>query len=179
MIKLVIDNSDPTLAEADRRLELREAEKPKRSYAGISGIGDCERKNYYRFYGVQSAPFNAKTLKNFRDGHRTEELVIEDLRGVDGLTIVDRDPESGKQIEVSDFEGHFQGHLDFEVLGIKQAPKTWHVGEVKCAWRKADSVQLEHDLLRASPALYGLQGPQASLDCCRVSRGPGLGKLPH
>jgi len=136
MIKLVVDDEDPTLAEADKRLELREAEKPKRSYAGISGIGDCERKNYYRFYGVQSAPFNAKTLKNFRDGHRTEELVIEDLRGVDGLTIVDRDPDSGKQIEVSDFEGHFQGHLDFEVLGIKQAPKTWHVGEVKCASQK-------------------------------------------
>ena len=133
MIKLNFEDDDPTLAEADNRIELREAEKPKRSYLGMSAGGDCARKQYYRFYGVQSAPFEAKTLKNFRDGHRTEDLVIEDLRGVEGLTIVDRDPETGRQIEVSDFDGHFRGHLYFEVLGLKQAPKTWHVGEVKCA----------------------------------------------
>jgi len=136
MVKLIFDDADPTLTEADQRIEMREAERPKRSYLGVSGIGDCTRKNYYRFHGVQSAPFNAKTLKNFRDGHRTEDLLIDDLRGVEGLTIVDRDPESGKQIEVSDFDGHFQGHLDFEVLGLKQAPKTWHVGEIKCSSQK-------------------------------------------
>jgi len=136
MVKLIFDDEDPTLQLADAVLEKREAEKPKRSYLGISGIGDCNRKSYYRFHGIESTPFKAKTLKNFRDGFNTEDLVIADLRTVKGLTVVDREPDSGKQIEVSDFDGHFQGHLDFEVLGIKQAPKTWHVGEVKCSAEK-------------------------------------------
>lgn len=74
----------------------------------------------------------SKRFKNIADGFRTEELVIERLRQVDGLTIIDRDPETGKQIEVSDFDGHALGHLDFEVFGLLQSPKTPHVGEVKC-----------------------------------------------
>ena len=95
MVKLIFDDEDPTLKLADAVLEKREAQKPKRSYLGISGIGDCVRKSYYRFHGIESTPFGAKTLKNFRDGFNTEDLVIADLRTVEGLTVVDREPDSG------------------------------------------------------------------------------------
>ena len=99
--------TDPTLAAADAALEAAELSKPQRGYLGMSGIGDCPRKSYYQFYAAGQQPFAAKTLKNFADGHRTEDLVIERLRAVDGLTIIDRDPDTGRQLEVSDHEGHF------------------------------------------------------------------------
>ena len=125
-------NYCPTLEAADAALEERESGRERRGYLGFSGIGDCPRKTYYRFYGVSEDGMKASALKNIADGFRTEELVIERLRQVDGLTIIDRDPETGKQIEVSDFDGHALGHLDFEVFGLLQSPKTPHVGEVKC-----------------------------------------------
>ena len=128
--------TDPTLAAADAALERVEADKPQRGYLGVSGIGDCPRKSYYQFYAAGQQPFAAKTLKNFADGHRTEDLVIERLRAVDGLTIIDRDPDTGRQLEVSDHEGHFLGHLDGEAFGLLQAPKTPHVFEVKCTSEK-------------------------------------------
>ena len=62
MVKLIFDDEDPTLKLADAVLEKREAEKPKRSYLGISGIGDCNRKSYYRFHGIESTPFKDQTI---------------------------------------------------------------------------------------------------------------------
>ena len=118
-----IDFFDPTLAAADAALEDAESGKPQRGYLGMSGIGDCPRKSYFQFYAGRAAALAAKTLKNFADGHRTEDLVIDRLRAVDGLTIIDRDPDTGRQLEVSDHEGHFLGHLDGEAFGLLQAPK--------------------------------------------------------
>ena len=134
MTEIVI--SDPTLDAADRALEKRENGRAGRTYLGMSGIGGCERKSYYHFYHAGSEAFNAGTLKNFADGHRTEDLVVERLRMVDGLTVIANDPDTNRQIEVVDFEGHFAGHLDGEILGLKQAPATWHVLEVKCVGEK-------------------------------------------
>ena len=62
--------------------------------------------------------------------------MVERLRMVDGLTVIANDPHTNRQIEVVDFDGHFAGHLDGEILGLKQAPKTWHVLEVKCVGEK-------------------------------------------
>ena len=134
MTEIVI--SDPTLDAADRALEKRENSRAGRTYLGMSMIGGCERKSYYHFYHAGSEAFNAGTLKNFADGHRTEDLVVERLRMVDGLTVIANDPLTNRQIEVVDFEGHFAGHLDGEILGLKQAPATWHVLEVKCVGEK-------------------------------------------
>jgi hypothetical protein len=131
MVKLDLKR-DPTLEAADSALEAIEVQRANRTYLGISGIGDCARKSYYRLHMVEEEPFGADTLKNFADGHRTEDLVIERIRRVPGITLIDRDPETGKQLEVSDLNGHFLGHLDGEILGLIQAPKTWHVFEVKC-----------------------------------------------
>ena len=131
MVKIELQKTDPTLEAADRALEQREARIPQRTYLGASGIGGCARKNYYHFYMCGRAPFNSITLKRFADGHRTEDLLIERLRLVDGVTLIDRDPDPGRQIQIVDHNGHYLGHLDGEILGILQAPKTWHVFEAK------------------------------------------------
>lgn len=131
MVKINLVNDDPTLLEADRILEIRENAHPRRDYLGMSGAGDCPRKLFFAYRGVQPKPFKATTLKNFASGHRAEPLIISRIRAVQGLTVVDNDPDTGEQFEVSDHDGNFLGHLDFEILGLLQAPKTWHVGEAK------------------------------------------------
>ena len=131
MVKISLDLSDPNLLQADKIMEIRENNKRRRGYLGMSGGGNCARQNFYNFRGVQAQPFTAKTLKNFASGHRAEPVIIERLRQVHGLQIIYLDPDTGKQFEVHDFDGHFMGHLDFEVIGLLQAPRTVHVGECK------------------------------------------------
>jgi hypothetical protein len=128
--------SDPTLDAADRALEAKAAQETPRGYLGMSAIGDsCSRKLWYGFHHAGREAFDAPTLKRFADGHRTEDLVIERLRLVEGLGIVSLTHEGG-QIRVTDHGGHFSGHLDGTIEGIFQAPKTRHVLEVKCCGDK-------------------------------------------
>jgi len=56
--------------------------------------------------------------------------MIEELRGI-GCTVHDLDPETGQQFEMKELGGHFSGHMDGCVLGVLEAPKTWHVAEFK------------------------------------------------
>lgn len=129
-------NSDPTLDAADRALEDKAAQEKPRAYLGMSQIGDsCSRKLWYDFRKVGRERFDALTLKRFQDGHRTEDLIIERLRLLDGLTVISH-LSDGNQIGYKDHEGHFSGHLDGEITGILQAPKTKHVLEIKCCSEK-------------------------------------------
>lgn len=122
---------DPTLAAADMAMVATQ-DRYKRKYLGMSSIGEpCERKLWYSFRHALTVTFDAPTLKRFEDGHRTEDLVIARLRRVDGLAIVDRGGD-GRQLGAKLLGAHFAGHYDFMAQGLLQAPKTWHVGEVKC-----------------------------------------------
>ncbi len=123
---------DPTLDSADAALiELSLREKP-RSYLGMSSLGDeCSRKLWYRFHTPKVEKFDAGTLKRFADGHASEAVVIERLRRVPGLTLLPVDPKTGRQWRLEDHDGKLAGHMDGVVLGLLQAPRTWHVFEVK------------------------------------------------
>lgn len=117
-------------------MEARAAQEKPRAYLGMSSIGgSCSRKLWYDFRKVGRERFDAATLKRFEDGHRTEQVVIDRLRLLDGITLIDR-REDGEQIGYIDLDGHFRGHLDGDILGIPQAPKTPHVLEVKCCSEK-------------------------------------------
>lgn len=125
-------HTDPTLEAADAALVARAAQEKPRAYLGMSQIGDsCSRKLWYDFRKVGREKFDAATLKRFADGHRTEDLIIERLRLLDSLTVVSHLAD-GNQIGYKDHDGHFSGHLDGDILGILQAPKTKHVLEIKC-----------------------------------------------
>ena len=135
MASLDITPKDPTLEAADHLLEEKASREKPRPYLGMSSIGEsCSRKIWYRFRFAQKEKFNAQTLKNFEDGHRTEDLVINRLRIVEGLELVSMI--GGSQIRVTDHDGHFSGHLDGTVQGLIQAPKNPHVFEVKCTSEK-------------------------------------------
>lgn len=84
-------------------------EEPTRAYIGASSIGhpcDAYLALSYRGFPDSEAPPQLKRI--FRDGHRIESMVIDDLR-LAGFNVRDRD-EHGNQFEFT--EGVLVGHVD-------------------------------------------------------------------
>ncbi|GAB4119044.1 MAG: hypothetical protein Kow00104_01200 [Rhodothalassiaceae bacterium] len=108
-----------------------EAEDGLRPHLGASEIGrDCRRALWYGFRWAARAAFPGRILRLFETGQREEERLIRNLRRI-GATVLDLDPETGRQWRVSALGNHFGGSLDAVALGIPEAPKTWHVVEFK------------------------------------------------
>ena len=158
------DERDPTLEAADRAIEAEALLEKPRPYLGMSSLGEaCSRKLWYRFRWVAREAFDAATLKRFADGFRTEDLVIQRLKKVPALTVIDRDPSTGGQIGYSDVDGHVRGHVDGLIEGILQAPKTRHILEIKATALKkfAELQRIIRDygqkaaLRRWNPVYYG------------------------
>lgn len=121
---------DPTLQAVDAAIEAKQARRP-RDYLGMSAIGrTCDRQIWYSFRWCTQVAFDAATLKRFADGHDGETLQAARLRMVDGIELHTLD-ESGQQFGFYDLGGHLRGHMDGAILGLVQAPKTWHVWEHK------------------------------------------------
>lgn len=125
---------EPTLAAMKQAV----MNKPDidRDYLGASAIGDeCARKLWYSMRIKQGPSENIYAIE---DGHRTEELIAERLRMVDGITLWTHD-ENGNQFSFED--GDFRGHVDGVIVGLIQAPKTPHVWECKCTSTFKDFVK--------------------------------------
>lgn len=145
---------DPLVALIDQVILEEHEREPPRHYLGASSIGDeCSRKLWYRYNGHKEK-FDAKTLRRFADGHRTEEVILGWLRNCESIELYNaRNLEDGlpsfqrhtrseadisvNQIGFSRFNGKFAGHYDAIGRGFPQAPKTWHIVEVKCVNEKA------------------------------------------
>lgn len=156
--------ADPTLEAADRALEAISRRRPRRSYLGMSAIGNpCSRKLWYGLRATGAPQFDAATLKRFADGEASEVTMADRLRLVPGITLLTIDPESGRQYGFSDIDGQFKGHMDGAVLGLIQAPKTWHVWEHKCVNEKKFSeltrlkAQAERSALKQWDEIYYAQ----------------------
>ena len=131
----ITEEKDPTLEAMYEAIELAQDTKV-RDYLGASSIGeDCPRKIWYRYNDYPRDLFKAETLLNFADGHASEDITADRLRMVEGITLITHD-DSGNQIGFEDLKGKFKGHCDGMILGLKQAPKTWHVWEHKCSNHK-------------------------------------------
>lgn len=126
-------DADKTLKACDDALVAASLLEKPRPYLGASSIGEiCSRKLWYRFRFLKEK-FDAPTLKRFRDGHITENTVIEQIKLVPHFKLEG----TGKdQIEIADVDGHLKGHLDGEILGLIEAPKTTHVFEAKAVGEK-------------------------------------------
>ncbi len=125
-------HQDPTLAALDAVIEAAEISRP-RPYLGASQIGQpCSRSLWYglRWTLVRTIP--AAGLRRIQDGFRGEAVLIDWLRKVPDIELWTVDPENeSNQIGIVDCAGHFRGHLDGIIQGLKQAPKTAHVWEAK------------------------------------------------
>ena len=105
--------------------------QPKRGYLGGSAIGHhCERYLWYSFRDCCKPEFSGRLYRLFDRGHREEPAFVEDLKAI-GCEVYEVNPESGEQFEVVGCGGHFKGHADGVALGVPEAPKTWHLLEMK------------------------------------------------
>ena len=102
-----------------------------RSHLGASLIGKaCERALWYDFRWTTKARFEGRVLRLFETGNREEERLVRNLRRT-GATVLEVDPETGRQFRVQAHGGHFGGSLDGVALHLLEAPKAWHVLEFK------------------------------------------------
>ena len=113
----------------------------RRPHLGASLIGsECMRHLWYTFRWASDPNFEGRLLRLFERGQREESWVVEELRLVKmRVETEDRtrnqDPKTGKypQFRFEAIGGHFGGSCDGKVLGVLEAPKTWHLLEVKTA----------------------------------------------
>lgn len=98
---------------------------------GPSAIGHpCERNVWLSFrWASEPERFDGRMLRLFGTGHLYEDRLVEALTQA-GMT-VRAVGEDGRQIPIEYADGHGYGKLDGEVLGVPDAPTTWHVLEIK------------------------------------------------
>jgi hypothetical protein len=85
---------------------------------------------WYDFRWAGSEEFDGRMLRLFETGNIEEARIIRNLREI-GCEVHEFLPGTNVQIGVVALGGHFRGHLDGTVLGLPEAPKTWHVLEAK------------------------------------------------
>lgn len=92
-----------------------------RSHLGGSMLGkSCARELWYGFHWTKKPRFPASVLRLFNRGHLEEGRFIAMLLMI-GCSVEQQDTQ-GKQIRISDCNGHLGGSLDGEVLGIPDVP---------------------------------------------------------
>ena len=127
-----------------------QADSGHRPHLGASVIGHaCERYLWLLFRWAGLPGFDGRMLRLFDTGKRAEPRFVAELRGI-GCQVHDAD-EFGQQVRVSDIGGHFGGSLDAGVLGLPEAPKTWHVCEMKTHNRKSFEELVKLAVRKAKP----------------------------
>ena len=90
-----------------------------RGYLGMSSIGKvCSRQLWYgfRFASPLTGGFPARTLRNFEDGHRTEDLAAERIQRVEGVQLLTETVD--QQYGITAIGGHYRGHVDGFIKGV-------------------------------------------------------------
>ena len=132
------ENENTTVHQIYRHYELQSG-PGWRDHLGFSIIGErCLRKLWYAFRWCTPSKFSGRVLRLFERGRREEQWITEDLRAIGtperdfpSVTVYDVDPSTGQQFTFSICGGHVGGSMDAAILGLPEAPKTWHVGEYK------------------------------------------------
>jgi hypothetical protein len=102
-----------------------------RGHLGMSQIGkEDARSLWLSFRWSLPNDYTARTLRIFAMGNLIEDEIIRLLRNIPGVELHDKDAD-GKQFRFVDIGGHFCGSMDGAILGVPEAPKTWHVFEAK------------------------------------------------
>lgn len=122
-----------------------------RDHLGASGIGaDCERAIWYSWRWTTRARHTGRLLRLFQTGHLAESRFVADLRKI-GVTVMDVDPETGRQWNLRDASGHFGGSMDAVGLGFTEAPKAWHVCEFKTHSAKSFAALAKDGVEKSKP----------------------------
>lgn len=83
-----------------------------RHHLGASVIGhDCEAYIWYAFRWARREIFSGRMLRLFNRGHLEEQRCIAFLRAA-GFTVLEADPQSGRQFRIASADGHYGGSTD-------------------------------------------------------------------
>lgn len=146
-------NTDPTVEAIYEAIKANNTETPRR-YLGASIIGKpCARQLWQDFRWVKFENFDGRMLRLFETGHLEELRLTKNLR-MAGLTVHDVDAETGQQFAIVMHGGHFRGHADGVCLGIKDAPKTWHLLEYKTHSQKSFDKLANEGVEKTKPEHY-------------------------
>ncbi len=108
-----------------------DADEGFRPHLGASLIGkDCERALWYDFRWTTPVRHAGRLLRLFETGQLEETRLVRNLRRT-GATVLETDPETGRQFRVVAHGGHFGGSLDGVAIKLLEAPRSWHVLEFK------------------------------------------------
>lgn len=126
----------------------------QRFYLGASIIGaECDRYLWYNFRHCTSKNFNGRMRRLLNRGDREEEVFADELRSI-GCTVYTVDPDTDKQFEFEALGGHVKCHLDGAVLGVPEAPRTWHLTEFKTHSEKSFKDLQKNGVQKAKPTHY-------------------------
>lgn len=124
-----------------------------RPHLGASLIGhDCDRFLWLTFRHAMAPKFSGRMLRLFETGNLAEPRFVADLRAI-GCE-VSEEQEPGKQWRETAVDGHFGSAIDGAVLGLPEAPKTWHLVEMKTHNAKSFSVLVAKGVREAKPQHY-------------------------
>ena len=122
-----------------------------REHLGASSIGtSCERALWYSFRWASRARHTGRLLRLFETGNLAEARFVANLRRI-GVTVLDLDPDTGRQWNLRDAGGHFGGSMDAVAVGFPEAPKAWHVCEFKTHGHKSFAKLLAEGVERSKP----------------------------
>ena len=123
-----------------------------RPHLGASQIGKpCERALWYSFRWAKPGGFEARMLRLFARGQREENTFVDLLRNA-GVTVSTHNPNTGQQFSFK--TSHFGGSMDGACVGLPDAPKTWHVIEMKTHGEKSFNALVKTGVLKAKPEHY-------------------------
>ncbi|MCA3380183.1 MAG: PD-(D/E)XK nuclease family protein [Roseomonas sp.] len=122
-----------------------------RQHLGASGIGaECERAIWYSFRWATRARHAGRMLRLFETGHMAEARFVANLRRI-GVTVMEIDPDTGRQWNVRDATGHFGGSMDAIAVGFPEAIKAWHVCEFKTHSAKSFAALQKDGVAKSKP----------------------------
>lgn len=141
---------DTTVTTIYDGIKAKHHEHP-RQYLGASIIGKpCQRQLWYDFRWLHFKVHDGRLLRLFETGHLEEARMVQNLRDAD-IEVHDVDDNTGKQFDMVFHSGHFRGHADGVALGIKDAPKIWHLLEFKTHNQKSFDQLVKSGVATAKP----------------------------
>lgn len=145
---------DGTVSKIYRKYEERARVDPPRIHLGASEIGkECERAIWYSFRWTKESKFEGRVLRLFDTGKLEENRFVADLNSI-GADVRAFDIKTGKQFRLESYGGHFGGSLDGVLRGIVEAPKAWHVLEMKTHNEKSFKSLIENGVQKSKPEHY-------------------------
>jgi hypothetical protein len=131
-IQPMTDDEDLITATTARAIDDAMPAELPRPHLGMSQIGKADdRALWLSFRWSLPDDIEPRVRRIFRLGHVIETGVLELLARIPGAKVLDRDPKTGQQFRFEFIDGHFGGSTDACMLGVPEAPKTWHVVEIK------------------------------------------------